>query len=133
MFSRRTMVLSLVFTGCLLVSSSAMAVGQGASGAFATPVRSGAVRFVAVKRVVQFNGYQGNMTIAGKKYPGVMYGLPDGSGRVGFVWYYPSDYAQAGQAVLSPLPNGTYSGPIDFMNRQGNVTESGTMTVNVVF
>jgi hypothetical protein len=123
----------MVLGGCLLFSAPAMAAGQGALGTFVTPTRSGAVKFVAVKRVVQINGYQGNMIIAGRTFPGVMYGLRDGSGRVGFVWYYPSDYAQAGQAVLSLLPDGTYSGPMDFMNHRGAITESGTMTVKVIF
>lgn len=110
-----------------------MAAGQGALGTFSTPTRSGTVKFVAVKRVVQWSGYQGNMVVAGRTYPGVMYGLRDGSGRVGFVWYYPADYAQAGQAVLSLQPDGTYSGQMDFMNHRGVITESGTMTVKVVF
>jgi hypothetical protein len=110
-----------------------MAAGQGALGSFVTPTRSGTVKFVAVKRVVQFNGYHGNFVIAGTSYPGVMYGLRDGSGRVGFVWYYPSDYAQAGQAILTLGADGKYTGPIDFMNHRGVIAESGTMTVAVVF
>lgn len=125
--------MSVIFGGCLLISAPAMAAGQGASGTFTTPTRSGAVKFVAVKRVLQLNGYQGNMVIAGRTYPGVMYGLRDGSGRVGFVWYYPTDYAQAGQAVLSLQADGTYSGQLDFTNHRGVVTESGTIIVKVVF
>ena len=112
MFSRRSVVLALVLGGCLLTSTSAMAAGRGAVGSFVTPTRSGTVKFVAVKRVVQINGYQGNMVIAGRTYPGVMYGIASGSGQVSFVWYYPTDYAQAGQAVLTLLPDGTYSGPM---------------------
>ncbi len=133
MFSRRSILMSVIFGGCLLISAPAMAAGQGASGTFTTPTRSGAVKFVAVKRVLQLNGYQGNMVIAGRTYPGVMYGLRDGSGRVGFVWYYPTDYAQAGQAVLSLQADGTYSGQLDFTNHRGVVTESGTIIVKVVF
>ena len=129
MFSRRSLVMSLVFGGCLLVSTSALAAGQGAVGTFSTSTRSGAVKFVAVKRVVQLNDCQGNMVIAGRTFPGVMYGLRDGSGRVGFVWYY----AQAGQAVLPLRPDGTYSGQLDFTNRRGVVTESGLINVKVVF
>jgi len=44
-----------------------MAAGQGALGTFVTPARSGAVKFVAVKRVLQINGYQGNRVIAGHR------------------------------------------------------------------
>ncbi len=133
MFSRRSMVMSLVFGGCLLISSSAMAAGRGATGTFTTPTRSGAVKFVAIKRVLQLNGFQGNMVIAGRTYPGVMYALRDGSGRISFVWSYPTDYAQAGQAILSLQPDGSYSGQLDFTNHRGVVTESGSMNVKVVF
>lgn len=133
MFSRRFMLMSVIFGSCLLFSAQAMAAGRGATGTFTTPTKSGTVKFIAVKRVVQWNGFQGNMVIAGKTYPGVMYGLRDGSGRIGFYWYYASDYAQAGQAVLTLQPDGSYSGKLDFTNHNGVVTNSGTMNVKAVF
>lgn len=128
----------LVMTAVLICAGFAnlntcQAAVYGAKGTFVTPVRSGAVKFVAVKRVVQFNGYQGNMTIAGKTFPGVMYGLKDGSGRIGFVWYYTSDYAQAGSTFVSIQPDGTWQGQIDFTNHKGVVTETGVTNLSIVF
>jgi hypothetical protein len=133
MFSRRSMMVALALGGCLLFSAPAMATGRGAVGSFTTPTVSGTVKFVAVKRVVQWNGYRGNMVISGRTDPGIMYGLRDGSGRVAFVWYYASDYAQAGRAILSLTPDGSSVGPIDFMNHKGVITNSGSMTVQIVF
>ncbi len=134
MISRRSLIAKLVFVCCLLASTStAMAAGQGATGTFTTPVRTGPAKFVAVKRVVQLNGFQGTMSIGGRNYPGVMYGFRDGTGRIGMVWYYPNDYAQAGQAVLSLQPDGSYAGPLDFTNHRGAVTESGTLNMKVTF
>ena len=131
MFHYRNWIGLLILVGGLMLPGSAMAAGQGAVGTFSTPARSGKVRFVAVKRVAQINGYQGNMTISGKTYPGVMYGLRDG--RLAFVWYYASDYSQAGQAILSRMPDSSYSGTITFLDRRGNTAETGGMTVTVVF
>lgn len=132
MFSRRMLALSL---GCLLtltLSSTVNAqVVRGATGSFTTNLRQGAIKFTTVKatRVVNRVIYQGNFVIAGKSYPGAIYPIPNGTW--GMVWYYGASGLLNGQAVLSPTQSNSLSGSIEFYNRNGVVTESGTATVTL--
>lgn len=123
----------LVAFALVQVPSLALAAGPGVNGSYTASQTSGTIKFKVVKRVVQFNGYQGNMIINGKTYPGIFYAPNNGTNGVGFVWYYPNNYAQAGDALVYPQSDGSYSGSIEFLNRKGAVSDSGVMTVTITF
>ncbi len=92
-------------------------------GTFTTSSKVGTIKFTAVK-AVRGIGYQGNVNISGKNFPGVMYaGNPTGTG---LVWYYPTSYEEAGNAMLYRQTDGSFSGAINFISKKGPTTDSGT-------
>jgi hypothetical protein len=106
----------------------AKAYAPSISGTYTTAsVSQGTFKFTAVKAVVQF-GYQGNFVISGKKYPGVLYTIR-GTSNMGMAWYYGVTGITAGSAIVSPVGGGAYKGTIEFFDKRGNVTSSGTIDV----
>jgi hypothetical protein len=78
---------------------------------------------------VQF-GYEGKFTIDGKTYPGSFYAIR-GTSNVGMVWYYGTSGLQAGSAVVAPAGGTAYTGTLSFTDRKGNVTDAGSISVDI--
>ena len=127
LWNRRRMLTALFLGAMLLLPASLFAAVPYVSGSYATPLKSGAFKFNPVKRVIQF-GYQGNFVVSGKSYPGVLYAIR-GTSNVGMAWYYGVSGIQAGAAVVTTQPDGTLTGTIEFTDRKGNITDSGSITL----
>lgn len=119
--NRNTLLMTLAalfFMGVGLAHAAPTGVGT-----FTTPSTAGTIKFTAVK-AVRGIGYQGNVNISGKNFPGVMYaGNPTGTG---LVWYYPTSYEEAGNAMLYRQIDGSFSGIINFLSKKGTTINSGT-------
>lgn len=113
--------------------TASAAVLRSAVGTFQTPARQGVFKFVTVKavRIVNTTAYQGNFNIGVRSFPGVMFPTPDG--RMSMAWYYGSTGITAGQGIAAKQADGSYSGPIDFLNRNGSISEQGTATFKLGF
>ena len=122
-------VLALTLGVLVLAAVPAQAVGPYVAGTYVATARQGTIQFTPVKRVIQF-GYQGNFRIDGRTYPGSYYTIR-GTPNIGMVWYYGSSGLSAGSAVVAPVGGTTYAGTITFTNRQGQVTDAGTVTVDI--
>ncbi|MFO0940356.1 MAG: hypothetical protein U0930_06265 [Pirellulales bacterium] len=110
---------------CLVTASASSAAIPNVTGTYTTNSKQGTISFTAVKRVIQF-GYQGTVKIDGKGAPGVEY-FPR-TGGVGLAWYFGYTGITAGNAFCLPQTDGSYSGPVWFYDRRGNIIDSGTMT-----
>ncbi len=127
----RKMMLTVVVLGVLLLTAiPAFAAVPYVSGTYQTPSRQGTIAFTPQRAVIQY-GYEGKFVIDGKTYPGSYYAIR-GTSNIGMVWYYGTSGIQAGTAVVSSIGGTSYTGPITFTDRQGNVTASGTCSVTIL-
>lgn len=127
----RRILLSVLFVSMLLASTTltARAATATLSGTFTTQNGTSPIKYTMVKAMARL-GSQGNYVINGKTFPGVLYAIRGGS--LGMAWFYGSTGITAGSAVVSPTGNlNEYSGTIQFVDRQGNVTSSGTITITM--
>ena len=129
MILRKKSLVSLLLAVLVLVlaAAPALAAVPSVNGSYVAANSQGNFKFTPQRAVIQF-GYEGKFNIAGKGYPGSM-AYVRGTSNISFVWYYGTSGIQAGTALVSPVSGATYSGPITFTDRQGNVTDSGTLTV----
>jgi hypothetical protein len=125
----RRLFLSFLLLAILLMSSviTVRAAAPALKGTITSSQGTGTITFTAVK-AVRGLGYQGNFVIYGKSSPGMVYGVRGTTG-IGVVWYYGVSGIMAGNGILTPTgaPN-TYSGTVQFFDRAGNVTGTGTVT-----
>lgn len=131
---RRSLPVVAILTAIIGSSEPVAAqVIRSATGTFQTNLRNGSFKFVTVKavRVGNTTALQGNFNIAGRSFPGVMF--PTVDGRMSLAWYYGSTGITAGQSVAAKQADGTFSGPISFVNRNGTLTEQGTLTFKLGF
>lgn len=128
----RKILLSFLFVTALLASSTltAYAATPTLTGTFTTPNVQGPIKYTMVKAIARI-GSQGRYVINGRSYSGVLYAIRS-TGGLGLSWIYGSTGITAGSAVVSPTGNpNEYSGTIQFFDRQGNVTDSGTIIITM--
>ncbi len=127
----RRILLSVLFVTVLLASTTltARAATPTLSGTFTTTQNgTGTIKYTMVKAMRL--GSQGNYVISGRTFPGVLYAIRGGS--LGMAWFYGSTGITAGSAVVSPTGVvNTYSGPIQFVDQNGNVIDTGTVTITM--
>ncbi len=128
MFGLKNLVMLAATALLLSVGTTVQAVGPNVNGSYVTPLKQGTLKFVPVKRVVQW-GYQGNATVEGRKFPAT---LSYGNSGIYLTWMRRTDYVQLGQASLNIQPDGTYAGTIEFLNKAGTVTDSGVVQATIV-
>lgn len=128
----RRILVSFLFVAALLASSTltAHAATPTLTGTFSAANAQGPIQYTMVKAMARL-GSQGRYVINGKSYPGVLYAIRT-IGGLGLSWFYGSTGITAGSAVVSPTGNpNEYSGTIQFVDRQGNVIDSGTVTITI--
>jgi hypothetical protein len=128
----RRILVSFLFVAALLASSTltAQAAAPTLNGTFTTVNGQGTIKYTMVKALARL-GSQGRYVINGKSYPGVLYAIR-ATGGLGLSWFYGSTGITAGSAVVSPTGNpNEYSGTIQFVDRQGNVIDSGAITITM--
>ena len=130
MWVRRVATTMLILAALLLTAAPAFAAAPYVNGTYQTPNRQGTIKFTPQRAVIQY-GYEGKFVVDGKTYPGSLY-FVRGTSNVGMVWYYGTSGLQAGTALVSPTGGSSYAGSISFTDRHGNITDSGTLTVDIV-
>lgn len=94
-------------------------------GTYTTPTASGTISYTPLRAFR--GGSEGRYVIGGQTRPGSMYAAVGGG--VGMGWFYGYTGVMAGTALVTLQPNGTYSGPITFLARDGSTLDAGTVTV----
>lgn len=132
MFTRRMMISMMVI--CLALVSFALLSGQGQvqaqtlstwNGTYETPTKSGIITYTPT-RIFPRVGSGGWVRVDGVRYWGV---VAFNRSITGMTWYYGSNSTgpEAGRAILTLQPDGSYTGPIQFTNRKGVIVNQGTV------
>lgn len=132
MFSRRMMITLMIF--CLALVAFALMPGERQAqaqtfstwnGTYNTATKAGIITYTPT-RIFPRIGSGGWVRVDGVRYWGV---VASSRGITGMTWYYGTDSTgpEAGRAILTLQPEGSYVGPIQFTNRRGVITGQGTV------
>ncbi len=132
MFKRRMMIhmmiICLSLVGFALLSGGSQVQAQTLptwNGTYQTAAKSGIITYTPTRLFPRI-GSGGWVRVDGVRYWGV---LVFNRGITGMTWYYGNDSTgpEAGRAILTLQPDGTYTGTIQFTNRSGVIIGQGTV------